>query len=464
MPDKKKELGQVFTPETVAFFMAERLVQGWQKEASHVEILDAGAGSGVLANALVETVLEQRPKISKITLTLIELDAYLKETLEEMVAKLQARAQERGVDLSVNLHVGENFYRFALDNLEETLFSSLDAPERFDLAILNPPYMKMSRKNQFSEALGGVGVRVPNHYAAFIQLTALLLNPHGRLVAISPRSFTNGVYFTQFRKFLLEKGKLESFHLFDSRQDVFEEDDVLQEAVVLEWESTRERHVGTRVEVSSSPGRDLAYKKNISLLLEEVVWENDQHSRFHLPASEEERGLLRKMKKRDKTLASFCLDVSTGKVVPFRSKESLTKKSGRDVIPLLYPQHLQEETVVWPLEDRRPNGLKMSEAAHEMAFKNGVYILIPRISPKEQKQRIKAVVYGGDIEGELIAFENHLNVIHKDGEPLELEFARKLASYLVSEDVSTYIDLLNGHTQINAHDLRALPLPDFKRS
>ena len=60
-----------------------------------------------------------------------------------------------------------------------------------------------------------------------------------------PRSWTSGAYFTRFRKKFLSDGKLTHIHIFDSRNDVFDHEDVLQETMIarvkktsIQWEST----------------------------------------------------------------------------------------------------------------------------------------------------------------------------------------------------------------------------------
>ena len=60
-----------------------------------------------------------------------------------------------------------------------------------------------------------------------------------------------------------------------------------------------------------------------------------------------------------------------------------------------------------------------------------------------------------------MAFENHLNVIHRDHAPLHRPEAQALAEFLNSNLVDTYFRMFSGSTQVNATDLRRLRFPDI---
>jgi adenine-specific DNA-methyltransferase len=64
---------------------------------------------------------------------------------------------------------------------------------------------------------------------------------------------------------------------------------------------------------------------------------------------------------------------------------------------------------------------------------------------------------------ERVAFENHLNYFHRDGQGLPASFAKGLAVYLNSSLVDAYFRQFSGHTQVNATDLRSLRYPDESR-
>ena len=63
------------------------------------------------------------------------------------------------------------------------------------------------------------------------------------------------------------------------------------------------------------------------------------------------------------------------------------------------------------------------------------------------------------IEAPLVGFENHLNYFHIAGRGLPMALAKGLAAFLNSSVVDVYFRQFNGHTQVNATDLRSLNYP-----
>ncbi len=93
---------------------------------------------------------------------------------------------------------------FILANAQKCLFKDGPIPS-FHLAILNPPYYKVRKESAQAKAMEHVVHGQPNIYAFFMAVAADLLLPGGELVAITPRSYFNGSYFTQFRKWFFER-------------------------------------------------------------------------------------------------------------------------------------------------------------------------------------------------------------------------------------------------------------------
>lgn len=58
-----------------------------------------------------------------------------------------------------------------------------------------------------------------------------------------------------------------------------------------------------------------------------------------------------------------------------------------------------------------------------------------------------------------MGFENHLNYFHVGGRGLSMELARGLTAFLNSTLVDVCFRQFNGHTQVNATDLRNLRYP-----
>nr|WP_217352437.1 hypothetical protein [Candidatus Viridilinea mediisalina] len=86
--------------------------------------------------------------------------------------------------------------------------------------------------------------------------------------------------------------------------------------------------------------------------------------------------------------------------------------------------------------------------------------MIKRFSAKEERRRVVATLFTPEsVASDRVAFENHLNYIHRKGAGLEPELALGLTTYLNSTLVDTAFRHFNGHTQVNATDLRTLRYP-----
>ena len=91
---------------------------------------------------------------------------------------------------------------------------------------------------------------------------------------------------------------------------------------------------------------------------------------------------------------------------------------------------------------------------------NGTYVLTRRLTAKEEKRRIVASLYESSVaDVGVVGFENKTNYFHALGKPLPVDIARGLWLFLNSTIVDQYFRQFNGHTQVNATDLRSLRYP-----
>lgn len=124
----------------------------------------------------------------------------LKRTLDEC-AQFCAAA---GIGFKAHLHHGD-FVASAVEWTRDDWFG--DTTRGYTLAVLNPPYRKISSDSRERRLLRSAGIETSNLYTAFLALAARLLEPHGQLVAITPRSFCNGPYFRPFREDMLSASR-----------------------------------------------------------------------------------------------------------------------------------------------------------------------------------------------------------------------------------------------------------------
>jgi adenine-specific DNA-methyltransferase len=303
----------------------------------------------------------------------------------------------------------------------------------------------------------------------------LALQEGGELVTLSPRSFTNGPYFKPFRHFFLERMALHQIHLFEARDKAFEDEAVLQENIILHSVKTKAKPENVLL-TSSLDAQDEMFSQR-HLNYQQVVKPHDQEAFIHLVSDEGGQQVQELIACFKTSLDELGLQVSTGRVVDFRAEAFLREQpspapepdlEGNEVseeksVPLIYPGHLSNGVVNWPRYPfRKPNAIVSCQATASLLVPNANYVLVKRFSAKEEKKRVVAVVYeGASFNYPQVGFENHLNYYHMSGKGLDHLVAYGLAAYLNSTLVDEYLRQFNGHTQVNATDLRKLKYPDL---
>jgi adenine-specific DNA-methyltransferase len=451
---EKRELGQFFTPPPLANFIASF----FQRPLQHWRVIDAGAGGGALSLALVRRLIAQEIRPLSVHVTAYEVDP---DALSLLGATLEACAK-----LCARHHIAfssevcaEDFIAHTSAALEQALFAP--ALRTFNAAIVNPPYRKLAVGSPAHRQLSAVGIEVTNLYAGFLALLARLLEPEAELVAIVPRSFCNGPYFLPFRRDFLARMALRRLHVFESRSAAFAAEAVLQENIILRAE--RGAPSSGTVEVSSSRG-DLGDSVRSRLLpWSEIVQPEDPQAFIRLPASDREHAAVASLSVITGTLAELGLKISTGKVVDFRAREHLLADPEPASHPLLYPCHFESGALVWPkLGGKKPNAISAPADRTDLLVPAATYVVVRRFSAKEERKRIVAsLVDPARLPSGTawLGIENHLNYFHASGQGLDPDLARGLLAYLNWSVVDAYFRHFNGHTQVNATDLRSLPYP-----
>ncbi|MBN1584221.1 MAG: Eco57I restriction-modification methylase domain-containing protein, partial [Anaerolineae bacterium] len=450
-PERRSRMGQFFTPPPVARLMASL----FSTSGEEIRLLDAGAGVGSLTAAFVQDACQRRVSPSRISALAYEVDPALAEYLGFTLAECQARCESQGITFISDIKT-QDFIQASV----EMLMGGLFPVERysFNRAILNPPYKKIKSNSIHRRMLRKIGIETTNLYSAFLALAADLLEPDGELVAITPRSFCNGPYFKPFRKLFLSTMSLRRIHVFESREEAFSEDAVLQENIIFYAVKNRQR---SKVVVSKSDGPDESSTTFNEVSYEQVVRPDDPNLIVHITTTAMDRFVLERLQVFTHSLDDLGITVSTGRVVDFRAREFLRADPDRDTVPLIYPVHFEQGFVHWPKDgSKKPNALLLAPRTKSLVLPFGNYVLTRRFSSKEERRRVVAAIYGPkQTPSPYVDFENHLNVYHCNNAGLPVSLAKGLAVFLNSTLVDSYFRQFNGHTQVNATDLRMLRYP-----
>lgn len=444
---RRSELGQFMTPSQIAHFMASLFDRS---RFGDIRLLDPGAGLGALSTAFLD-VCFLSDKMHRAEVVAYEIDPFLKDRLEKHLKK--------HCDTSGNLNSPFLFHVLEKDFIEEAVDLILSKNfKKFTHAILNPPYKKINSQSRHRQLLHSIGIETVNLYTAFLALTVHLVEDGGEIVAIIPRSFCSGSYYRSFREWLLKNVSIKQIHLFNARDKAFKEDGVLQENVIVHLVKG-----GVQEDVLLSFSNDDSFSDCYSYQcsFEYILKNNDDEFFIRIP-SESDLSSLMESTGINNSLTEIGVEVSTGPIVDFRLKDFLCAQPESDAVPLLYPCHFERNNIHWPKDNiKKPNAIKVTPETEKWLWPNGFYVVVRRVSSKEEKRRIIAsVVNPSFFNSSKIAFENHLNVFHFGKNELDKDLAYGLAAFLNSSQVDRSFRSFNGHTQVNATDLRSLKYPD----
>ena len=460
----RKNGGHYLTPAAIASFMAGHS----SYSGPHMRVLDPGSGTGILSAAVCEAACRSG------TVKTLHVDAYeIEQSLAGLSRLVLSFAQDwldrRGVALTFNVTHGDFLLEHAAAiraRSENSLWGRNGGPDvEYDLVVSNPPYFKIGKDDPRAMAWESAVHGQPNIYALFMAVSAELLSRSGELVYIVPRSFASGPYFKRFREVFFRRVAPTAIHLFESRKDVFKNQTVLQENLVI---GARPRMDGEALDEGqvlvshSRAAHDLAERQRLLVDIGSVLDLASANKELSIPLRTEDLELVKTMRAWPHTLHSLGLEVSTGPVVPFRATQFLTRKPlGRLTAPLLWMQHIRPMRTVWPYpEADKHQWIRAEPGSMKLLVPDATYVLLRRFSAKEEKRRLVAApLIRGALNQDFVGLENHLNYIRGVSRVLDEELAYGLSALLNSTFLDRFFRISNGNTQVSATELRAMPLP-----
>jgi adenine-specific DNA-methyltransferase len=452
--DDRRAIAQVFTPAPVARFMAARV--GHIGEA--LTFIDAGAGVGVLAAALCERIAAL-PKPRTVHAELYETDPTVLPLLRETMRDCRAALAEHGHELTVSVHDED----FVLRRPTTSLYSPTPRSGYADAVLMNPPYAKLAKNSPQARAFAEIVHGQPNVYALFMAAAVELLRPGGELIAITPRSFCNGLYFREFRRWLLARMSLRRVHVFESRRATFKDSEVLQESIITV--AAKQSRQATDVVVSSSHGADIEDAREHTHAVGTVIDDPGGACVIRMPAGSSDLTVMRVVESWSGTFADRGLRISTGPVVAFRATKYLLDTMDHDeAVPLFSIHNVRPFATVWPVEKgSKPIGLRATNGAAALLLPARNYVLLRRFSAKEEQRRLTASPYipSSSQRRRSVALENHLNYVTHNRRELTKAEVFGLVAVFNSALLDRYFRILSGNTQVNATEIRSIPFPDL---
>lgn len=301
----------------------------------------------------------------------------------------------------------------------------------------------------------------PNIYASFMAVVIACMRDSGQMITITPRSFTNGLYFRGFRAYLLTQAALELIHIFKHRDKVFKNGDssVLQENIICRFAKGKTADTITirSSDCDASINNADEEKYSVDLIIDQS---NDQRL-IRIPESPYEASILKQAETFATTFEGAGYFISTGPVVEHRSWHYITEDTyAKNTVPLYRPHNVTPLTVTWDGEHKKDVSFKLDEKHEKHTLKNDTYVLLKRFSSKDEKRRLVAGVHiKGNHDCEFIGFGNKTNYIGVSGDQLKAFEAYGIAAVFNSSFMDKYFRCISGNTQVNATEIRVMKFP-----
>lgn len=448
---KCKRLAQYFTSLSIAEYMVKMIECLTNKNTSNqIRILDACAGEGILGIAAVLHCVAMGYK--NIHLTAYEIDENLIKYLQKQIEKLYEFEELKNLKFEFELHNKD----FVLTRPDQD-----KAIDPFDICIINPPYFKYSVKNSpYSKATSDLYRGDPNIYASVTAICLSSLTDGGQLIAIIPRSFANGLYFKGFRQYLSAVSSLNKIHIFQSRDKIFQDSNVLQENIICKITKEKQQE---KLSIVSSYSHDDLYDAQTRNYDSSFIFDkSDDLMIIHIPETENDANIMQQANQLKTTFSDAGYYISTGPVVEHRTREYIIEDNDSmkgDSVPLLRPHNIQSMTVVWSGEHKKDVLFRTTSASKKHLLLNSIYVVLKRFSSKDEKKRLTASVYKPQDQSEFIGFGNKLNYVGVKNSVMNYEEALGLAAVFNSTFMDSYFRCFSGNTQVNATEVRVMKFP-----
>ena len=161
MPKKvRKKNGHFFTSKETALFMASLF--DLSPSLKEISILDPGAGSGILTAALVQRIIDI-DKIKEIKITCYETNDDILELLNKNLSWIKDNSP-----LKIEYKVLKDNYITSQTLEYNDMLGACIEPEKYDLIIGNPPYLKIGKMSEEALAMQDICYGAPNLYFLFM--------------------------------------------------------------------------------------------------------------------------------------------------------------------------------------------------------------------------------------------------------------------------------------------------------
>ncbi len=445
-------LGRLFSKKDTARLMADMLTIDPTKNV--YTILDPGAGTGILAAAAIEAVCKGAPEAKQIFITCYENDPVFIPVLEDNLERIRKKCRhDYGVKLYITVYE-ENYLTDSKNHYTVTFYDDM-VEDKFDIIIANPPQHFIEKGSAEALAVGGVTQLKMNAAFLFATLASRHLEDGGQLVTVLPTTVASASALTPFRQAIQSELSLNRIHLFVGPQKNTKRAVPLKKNVVLGYKKS-EKPDKITITTSTDSGKELTTLEPVAYSF--VVDQKD--GSLTLPKSKEDTNIVRHISNQPETLASLGLKISTGLVIDSKCEGLLFTEPVKGALPLLRPSAIKNGQISFPQPVKRQY---VAPVDARLLQKNKNMIIVKRVPAKSDDRFLNPAIY---MAAQLPAYKyisthnkvNYIDCVNKD-EELTPRMAFGLFAILNSTIYDRYISIISKSKQINAKEMRELPLP-----
>ena len=418
-------------------------------------VLDAGAGTGILAAAAVEEICKRCPNCRVIFLTCYESNPDFIPMLEDNLERIRKKARH---DYDVKLYVTvyeENYLTESANHYTVTLGGIVE--DKFDIIICNPPTDLVEKRSGEASRTGGVTQVKINQAFLFAKMAAKHLEEGGKLVVMLPTTVATASSLTAYRREMAETLSLEKIHLFIGKQKNTKRAVPLKKSIILAYGKC-EKPTTVTITTSTDWGKPESTAMLEPLAYDFVVDKKD--GTLTLPKSAEDMNIVKYISSFPETLDSLGLRMSTGLVIDSRCEGLLFTEPIKGCVPLIRPVALRAGQVRFPLPIKRQY---IAAVNTTLVQKNKNLVLIKRVPAKSDERFVNSAIYlaASQPQYKYISTHNKVNFIDtKDkNEEMSARLMFGIFALLNSTIYDRYVSIVSKSKQINSKEMRSLPLP-----
>lgn len=446
-------LGRLFTKKETARLMANMLNLDENKTA--YTVLDPGAGTGILAAAVVEEICNRCKNCRQIFVTCYENNPDFVPMLEDNLERVRKKARH-DFDVRVYVTVYEENYVTESQNHYTVTFNGIEE-DKFDIIICNPPTDFVEKNTVEAKRAGGVTqVKISAAYL-FAKMAGKHLEENGRLIIMLPTTVASASELSGFRREMADNLALDKIHLFIGKQKNDKRAIPLKKSIVLSYGKCPKPET-VLITTSTDWGKPENTVMLPPLSYSFVVDEKD--ASLTLPKSVEDTRIVQYISEFPETLSSLGLKMSTGLVIDSRCEGLLFTDPVKGCFPLIRPTAIRGGQIKFPLPIKHQY---IAPVNPSLIQKNKNMVIVKRVPAKSDERFVNAAIYMASQlpQYRYISTHNKINFIDtkdKNGEMCaRLVFG--LFALLNSTIYDRYLSIVSKSKQINAKEMRRLPLP-----